>query len=675
VVPDPVLGVPPGAGHGQRPRSTGRRALAVAAGVGAAVVTAWLVAGGVLRGPAALAVLLLVTLVVPTSRELARRVLIAGCLILGWVPLLWWWRLPVGEVGHVGLLLAGTVGALVGWCLWDDAASRSRALLPRIRWTDGVVAGAAVVSAWFYAPGLGTSSAEAALSRLMAGWDNVAHYDMTEMIRRFGVMVVNAPRGSNGVWAYAAYPQGYHAVAATVMEALIGPRVVDPAIEVAAYSHALSIVALGSVVMVVAGLCSLPSLRRRPLLALPLAALVVATFALGPGGMVLANGFPNFFVALAVLCCIPLLAVQLTRLASVPLLGALGGAAVAVAHNWSLLLAMGAFGAIAVLFPVRRSRWPRSVAGWARVGTVALATLAGLAMAGSILVHTGPLGTLLTTSGGVSRVSIKQVALATALALAACIYIGVRGRADRATPHAHDAVRTAWLGLLVGAGLVTTAAIAALESRSGAEPGAYYYFWKDAIALQILSVVVVVCAVPIVVPRRRQARDAAWRGAGSPIWAGVGSVVVAVALFQVYGTLHVFPGPLGGRLAPGIAGRGQDKIAMLAPAPDAAMLLAAARATSGDAPCVFAADSPSGKDRMLVALWFMSLSGRWDAGNDQLMRDFPAPAPADAAAVARTVADAVEATPDVRVVVDPGLVDQVRGLVSPGVGADRIVTW
>lgn len=48
------------------------------------------------EGPAAILLLGGLLLAVPTSRELSRRLLLAGCMALGWVPLLWWGSLPLG---------------------------------------------------------------------------------------------------------------------------------------------------------------------------------------------------------------------------------------------------------------------------------------------------------------------------------------------------------------------------------------------------------------------------------------------------------------------------------------------------------------------------------------------------------------------------------------------------
>ena len=76
-------------------------------------------------------------LLVPTSRELPRRVLLAGCLLLGWSQVLWWWPLAVGEPGRVTLGLAVLAGALAAWVgAAEHPGARARRLRPRLRPAD-----------------------------------------------------------------------------------------------------------------------------------------------------------------------------------------------------------------------------------------------------------------------------------------------------------------------------------------------------------------------------------------------------------------------------------------------------------------------------------------------------------------------------------------------------------
>ncbi|MDT7707729.1 MAG: hypothetical protein QOG20_3336, partial [Pseudonocardiales bacterium] len=86
---------------------------------------------GVLEGTAGLLVGVLLVLLVPTSRDLCRRILLAGCLLLGWVPLLWWVPLPVGTTGRVAIGLAVLAAAVAGWVgAGRRPRLRMRALVP-----------------------------------------------------------------------------------------------------------------------------------------------------------------------------------------------------------------------------------------------------------------------------------------------------------------------------------------------------------------------------------------------------------------------------------------------------------------------------------------------------------------------------------------------------------------
>ena len=465
-------------------------------------------------GELLLGLLALVTVLAPTSRELSRRLLIAGPVLLGGIPLLWWWRLPLSGVGgHAGLLLAMLTGGVVAWLVAGPRVlSRARLLLPRVRWADGVLALGALVATWVYLPSLRASSPEVTLSRLLRGWDNSAHFDMAAMIYNHGVVISHIPSGPLGQWSYAQYPQGFHTVTATLLEALLGPAGagVDPGALVGAYGRSMMLVVLLGVVMVLAGITSLPALRRRPLVAFPAVMFVVATFTLGPGGMLIHDGFPNFVLAVTFVAAIPLLVIQMTRPLSPVFLAALGGAAVGIAHNWSLLLSMGALGVVAIFFPRSRLRWSTDRRTWVAPAIITVVTLIGLGQAWTMLRHQPGLGNLLGLGGGVTSVPLGQLVLTSVGAVAACALLFVQTRRTRG-PWAGDAERTAWVGLVPLAGVVFATVLAI--SQIQAQGDVAYYFWKYAIALQLVSAVVLVVALVMVlrpVGPRRSCRSAPW---------------------------------------------------------------------------------------------------------------------------------------------------------------------
>ena len=89
---------------------------AVLMGVAAAGADVWLRVAGMLEGPLALVLAVVLLLAVPTGESLSRRIVLAGPLAIGWVPVLWWWHMPVGALGRVTILIAVLAEVLTGWC-------------------------------------------------------------------------------------------------------------------------------------------------------------------------------------------------------------------------------------------------------------------------------------------------------------------------------------------------------------------------------------------------------------------------------------------------------------------------------------------------------------------------------------------------------------------------------
>lgn len=638
------------------------------AGLAVAAAVLALVAAEVLPGVAVLAALGIAGLLVPTSRELSRRVLVAGATFLGWIPLLWLWQLPVS---HAGLALAAIVGLLAGWLvLGGPVVLRARQLVPRVRPADvGTLLSVALVAA-VYKPLLVATSADVAMTRFLKGWDNVAHFDMASMITSHGVLINRLQAGPGGDWAYLQYPQGFHAAAATVMEAVAG-RDALPSELVATYARSSALICLLAVVTVVAGVCSVPAMRRRPVLALPAAVFVTATFVLGPGGMVLHDGFPNFMVAVALLACIPLLVAQMERPTSLPLLVALGGAGLGVAHNWALLLTVGAAGAVGVLLPLRRRRWPDGLRGWWPPAVVAALVVAGAAIAWSMLRHQPPLGELLDTPGGVSPVSVSTMIVTTTLALAVSVAVLMRVL-RRSSPRPGSLLRTAWAGvpLLLGTVLVVAVAWGQVASKGDVS----YYFWKSALAMQFVAAAVLVLMLPSAVPGARVRTGRAAR-----LVAGVGSLLAAGAAGLVYGFPLVVPGSsLWSGAAPGAAAR-QDFVATAlgGPSVDAQILLDAADrdAQLDDGALRMLLPFPSSKQNhpILVSQWYSALTGTWTNQTQSLFFSVPGPE-ADDEQILAAVHDLLDSDDRLVVLVGPTVVDQIRDRLDGG-DAERVQPW
>jgi hypothetical protein len=512
-------------GPRERLDATDRRHLAIGVAVGLTVAALTAVAriDGLVRGRPALALLVVLALALPTSRSLSRRILLTGALGLGWVPMLWWWPLPVGELGRAGLLLAATAGLLGGWVTGGPhPAQRLRRLLPRLRIVDLFPLLAGAVSAWMLSAWIQVRGGVAALSLMLPGWDNSVHAFITTMIRLHGTTMENLPKAPDGsLWAAHEYPQAFHAICATLIELMASPRIGTPSQETAGFARATGLVMVVVVTMMVAGICALPRLRRRPGLALPAASLVTAGFLAGPGIGALDNGQMNFVLGTALVGVAALIAWPMARPVLPLHLAALGGALVGVAHNWALLLVMAAPTALAPLLPLRRRRWQASRTAWLLGVAVVLATAYGILRAAELLAQV-PSGTaMLSYSGGIVIPQLGMV-LAIAFAAAATCLAAVRVLPGRAPA----------LALVPVGGLATMAAVAVQQLQ--VKPTVQYYFWKLAIGVELATLVLLAAAAATMIAAN--ARSATGRRPPRPRWvAAIAAVVVATGMTQLFG--------------------------------------------------------------------------------------------------------------------------------------------
>lgn len=642
------------------------RVAAVGTGVAVGLAAAGLVlvgrSAGVLEGPPALALAVVAVLAVPTSREASRRVLLAGCTVLGWLPLTWWFAWP-GDLGRSGVLLAALVGGLAGWVAAGPGRRRRAALLvPRVRVVDALpvlAALAAVVVVW---PWLAVSTGGHALSLLLQGWDHSAHYDIVAMMRQHGVVVSAAgPAPLGDTWSYGAYPQGFHATAASLMELLGGPAPGSAAAEVLLYARTLGLMAVTGTALLAAGIAALPFVRRRPFAAAPAVALVVGGFLLGPTGWVLHDGFPNFALAAVLLACIPLIVLSLAQWPPTTHLVALGGALLGVAHGWVPLLVMGLPAAAVLLVP-----WPRRGRVHGRrlraldVVVIALTAVGGLVAVG--MVSRQPVTEVLTIAGAVTPLPLWLLVGPALLAAVGCLAAAWPVRPLRPLrtrpPRSLRMVATAVVPL---AGIAGAMLIAAVQLRAGGELG--YYFRKFAMAMALMSIVLIAVAAVWAVPHRPS-----WVRRPRTAWAA--AAVATLVATQAYG--FTVPGDAVPGASPALRLRSDT--------------LAAARTEPGLAEDLWAAaDAGLAPDRRHVFLaapdlnaasagqWYNAVAGRWTDESNELLRLLlgPAGTPAERAAVATQV---LSADADAVVIVRPQERAELAGLVGPDLG-ERVVSW
>lgn len=636
---------------------------------------------GVLRGLPALGLLVVTLLATPSSRQLSRRILLVATIVLGWTPVLWWWHLPVGPLGRSGWLLAILPAALVGWvAAGHPIRARARRLLPQVKVIDSFPLFVAAGSVLLLHTWLWVTSGAKALALLLGGWDNVAHFDFVEVIRRHGATIDTLGASPDGTpWKGVDYPQGYHAVVATLMELLQSPRVGSLSAELAEYAKVSAMMLVVDAALVAAGICALPRLRRRPLLAAPLVALTASAFILGPGASGFGLGFGNFLLAAALVAAASSIAVTSARVISPLHVAALGGAVVGVAHGWILLLVLMLPACAVVLLPFRRRRWSGSRSAQIACVVIGLATVMSVWRAVRIT-STLNLGTVLTIPGGASLGNVG-IAVATILtSLGVCLAI------TRRRVHQGTATRARWLAGVPLTGLAVAAAIAA--QQFSVSKTLSYYFWKFGAGVELACTAILAIAVAAVAPAASRQRRPARR------WHSVlASGVLVLAATQLFGYI----GP-GMRSFP---------IAVLAPG--AAVAVAAADAVGGRATPIneMSTDLPTvnltAATRLLAATgaqarhpgstvvyvglrpldvpadtlgeqWFRALTQTWTQRTSFTGMEQPSVHAKTFAQMMTLVRRALAYSPGQLVVVDPELVTRVRTALRDPALQRRVVT-
>lgn len=625
-----------------------------------AVVLAGLVllgrSSGWLNGIAGLLVASLLVLAVPTSRDLCRRILLAGCLLLGWTQVLWWAPLPVGDLGRVtcGLVvLAGALGAWVGWA--EQPGRRALRLLPRLRLVDLLVPATVGLGILAMRPWLQVKTSTQTLGLLLGGWDNVAHFSMVHTIRRVGVTVdLVAPPSASTTWQFAGYPQGFHTAAAAVLEILIGPGDADLSTELIAYSRALALLVIAATTMVVAGFCALPALRGRPGWAAPVAAFVSSVIFWGPGSLAVDGGIGNFVTACCLVIAVVLLVVPMARVVAPLTLAAIGGALVGVATSWVLLLFLAAPAVLVLVLPLRRARWSTS-GPRAGVSACLVVVVLGCIARTAVVLSRVQAASPLTIDGGRVPVDVGVVVAATIAILGVCTLL-LRG------PQA----RVASVAAVPLAGVATAAVLVVLQVRANGE--ITYYGLKFLLGVEIVLLPVLI--IPLVHLLHRRARS------HRPVTVSgvVASVLVAAALTQVFGLTVSRFGPIGFDAEAEGARDSAKEMQVIAAPPAAADLAARVERSDLRVPAAgaFYLDlPPDGRvSTVLTAQWFLALTDTWtSAANDvaasTVVKNLP-----QAEVVARRI---LETHPGALVVVRDQDVDALRRAMGQPQLASRIV--
>ncbi|MET3143636.1 UNVERIFIED_ORG: hypothetical protein ABIB13_003373 [Arthrobacter sp. UYEF2] len=292
----------------------------------------------VLVGKPAVLVLAILLVMAPSSSLLSRRVFLNLLLLMGLSPLIWWVPERVTGIDHGSSVLA-IAGGLVAACVFAEPSLLGgvRRLVPRVRFVDLLPLAGTLLSAAGLWTMLWISNAEGALSLFLTRWDYQSHFNIFEMLRQHGAVIPMIPRISPEVgWGFAEYPQGFHALVATLAE-LRERGVSSLELELTSFMQLQALVGVLTVALVLTGLCSLNVARRRAMVLAPVLAVTAAVWIYGPGSIPMYEGFANFYLACGMAVAAGVLLVMFHQRMPAIGMAALSAAIIGVFNNWFVL--------------------------------------------------------------------------------------------------------------------------------------------------------------------------------------------------------------------------------------------------------------------------------------------------------------------------------------------------
>lgn len=575
-------------------------AILVVGGVVVALRTA-----GLLQGPSALALAGLLFLTVPTAKVLSQRILFNGLIGTGLVPLFWWIPERLLGLDHGTLLLATVAGLMAGWLLCKRSIqARLHRLVPQIRFIDALPVLAAVLSALSLSTMLTIRNSADALSIMMSRWDYNSHFSIYHMIRSNGGVIPTIPLSADGAsWGFSEYPQSFHALIATAAQ-ILRPTALSLDSELVSFINLQAACSVLVVLIVVAGICAHPAVRRRQAIMAPGIAVAAAAWIFGPGSIPVYEGFANFYLACGVATAVVLAILTFQRL--VPLVGvaAVGAGLVGISNNWLLLLSLVAVILVTAFWAI--ARHPRNYTGrwWTLTVAIACVTLVGVALP---VLQLAPLisssQAILEASGGIKRpdFGVALLTLAMALTLGTCNWSMVAGTELRCLRRQRVGVSIATAGLLVP--LALGAWLAITQSSENGEIS--YYFFKYLIAVLLLawplSVVAAATLIPIQ-PRSGSVRHRVVRSSAL--------VLLAVTATQAFGF------SVAGLQGIGLPPTARPVVELASQAEHlkstpayAGRLIASARARAPESPLTVYVPAEGTVDPVLAARWHWGMRG------------------------------------------------------------------
>lgn len=643
-----------------------RRSLAAATGLLLFAVTYAALASGVLPGPLAALLPLVLILLVPVAPSLARRAAVNGTIFLGWAPVLWWVQWPMA-VNHGAFVTALAVALLAVYVVGSpNPRAQWRRLAPTVSRTDLLLPAAAAFALTMMHRWAFEASPQRTLAFMIPGYDNVAHFDMFAMLRRHGATIDAlgaAPGGSS--WAFGDYPQSFHALVATYAELAL-PEVTPGTSELTLFANGVAAVVVLGTVVLTAAVCSLPGLRSRPLIAFPVVVTICTAFLWEPGAKVLADGFGNFWLGCVAASVALLLSLTRRDELSIPELAAVGGALVVVAHTWAPLLVVAAPAALALL-AVRRPviASPASPLRLVALLGVAAASIAAVLKAVVTVLSTVELGFVVQAEGPLTGASAIPTFVLIIVSVYVCLsFAGWVDRLGVDGPAPAVARRVKVLALAPVCGVVSLTLLLVAQFRSVGTTS--YYFLKYLMGFELILAAVTAAVVGMLLALVARPR---WGRSRSLLV----STTAAVLATQAFGHVAWNSSPLttdfqGARDAGGTA--------LSLPAMAQGIVTAAA-ATSGGPPEdreYVALGRARGFEAILPATWYHAIQGSLTLEAQQRQSDLVVLV-SDETDAAPLVLELMEQDPTLEIVVAPRYAEPLRQQMPSPELAARITTF
>lgn len=636
---------------------------ALLAGSAAFVAVVAVRAVGGLTGWRYLVVLALVMVIAPIGRNLSQRILFSIVALAGISPFMWWFSADLPYLDRGTVLLALAAAGLLGSVTYAAARRLSfRRFVPRFQAVDALPAVAGVASGWVVQNFLFAKSFESTLLLLTRSWDFAPHLNMFNMIRNHGSVIALLPSAPDGsAWSAASYPQGFHALLASLAEVVAGSKAGDIAQEAVLFFKLVGVAAVLGTLLIVAALTSLPVFRRHFLVTLPFVAVVATAWIVGPGAIPVFNAFPNFGLGVA-LCVACIAVVQLRRVVHpVAATTALVLILTAVAHGWILLLILClpsvlVYGVYLV--------WHRREAGWHSLALhLAIAAVALAGVIGALWqLRKLSAGEVLTTPGGTATADTGVAVLC----IVANAFVALAFYSRRKVGHADDRRGTLTSLHILATPLFAAVLLVGLAVFQLMEASKVtYYFHKSFLAVELMAIVcTVVGAAELWSPvLARQSRR---------------KTFVAASLLTSLGATHFFGLPFTGLSEQGLEPTAQGAVGVLEqskalsdPAPRLISKLAGMAALKNPRPFMYVGFDDA-FDPQLAAQWSLTLQGRWTASTD-LAVPMVKPLYRGPSHVPEAIDAVLTAAPDIDVVVDPELVPELRAWRPQF--ASRIITY